>query len=470
MNASRPLHALVGAVLAACAIHVARAQEVPDLLHDPLAVAALGDPAVGLDPACSDATPGNAPLSLSGAITLALCNNPRLKAEWAGIRVQASSVGEMRAAYLPRLTWSANRLFTRTHYPDGDLPDDRSQGTTRHANLNWRLFDSGAREANLASADLLLRSALASRDATLQKLMSTLVGAYFDALTAHAVQQARDRAAGLARATLDATLRREEHGVAAGIDVLQARAAWARAQLTLERARGDARKAVAVLAYTMGIPDGTTLTLPQTMEEAPEQEIRDLPHWLDEARSRHPVIVSARAQRDAARARITAARAEGLPSLDFSYSHDANGYPNQGLSSVRSRITTYGLVLSVPLFEGFARTYKVRGAQAQVDQNEANLQDMTLQVSMEVVKAHADAVTALANLQASAVLVEAAEAAVQSSTRRYDKRAADILELLSTQNTQADAHQERIRCLADWQSARLRLLAAAGVLHDTGSR
>lgn len=65
---------------------------------------------------------------------------------------------------------------------------------------------------------------------------------------------------------------------------------------------------------------------------------------------------------------------------------------------------------------------------------------------------------------ASATLVEAAQAAVGSATRRYGKGVSDILELLSTQNTLADAHQERIRCLADWHAARLKLVAAAGVL------
>jgi outer membrane protein len=40
----------------------------------------------------------------------------------------------------------------------------------------------------------------------------------------------------------------------------------------------------------------------------------------------------------------------------------------------------------------------------------------------------------------------------------------DILEFLSTQSALSDAQQERIRSLAEWRSARLRLLAAAGML------
>ena len=100
----------------------------------------------------------------------------------------------------------------------------------------------------------------------------------------------------------------------------------------------------------------------------------------------------------------------------------------------------------------------------QAEQSDANVQNVVLQVSMDVVKAHADATAALDNLQASATLVETAQAAVGSATRRYDKGVADILELLTSQNGLADAQQERIRCLAEWHAARLKLAAAAGVL------
>lgn len=123
------------------------------------------------------------------------------------------------------------------------------------------------------------------------------------------------------------------------------------------------------------------------------------------------------------------------------------------------------MTLNVPLFEGFARTYKVRGAQAQSEQSEAQLRDTELQVLMEVVKAHADTLSSIENLQTSYLLLEAANASRQSSQKRYDNGVADVLELLSTQNALADAQQERVRCLAEWRSANLRLLASTGMMY-----
>lgn len=54
------------------------------------------------------------------------------------------------------------------------------------------------------------------------------------------------------------------------------------------------------------------------------------------------------------------------------------------------------------------------------------------------------------------------------TVKRYQYTAIDdatrirALKILSTQSALADARQERVRCLAEWHSARLRLLASAG--------
>ena len=399
---------------------------------------------------------------------MALCHNPQVKAAWAVIKVQAGALGEARAAYVPALHATASKLKNVTRYTDGTLPDTINSGKTKYANLTWRLFDFGTRSANLESANQLLTAALASHDAALQKVLTSVVGAYFDAMTAQATLKARTQAVDLAKGTWQTTQRREAKGVAAVSDTLQATTALAKAQLALSRAQGDAQKTRSVLIYAMGLPANTLLLLPDEHVTVQDTKVQDLAQWLNDAQQKHPAISAARAQLAASKAKVKAVQAEGLPTLDYTQNHYQNGYPNQGLSSTNSKVNTVGFTLNVPLFEGFARTYKVRGAQAQSEQSEAQLQDTELQILMEVVKAHADAQSSFENLQASQQLLSAAEAAVQSSQKRYDKGAADILELLSTQSALADAQQDRVRCLSDWQSARLRLMASAGVLGRDG--
>ena len=459
----KPLRLLAALLCLALPVRALGLPAVPDLIRDPLSAnPEILNQAASL--ACGAAFDALAPLALADAVDQALCHNPQVKFAWADIKAQAGAVGEARSAYLPTLNLTLNRLATTTTYPDAHDADSVSRGTTQYANLSWRLFNFGAREANLESANQLLSAAMASHQATLQKVLAALIGAYFDAITADAVYLARADSSILAQGTLQASRRREAGGAGAISDVLQAQTALAKAQLAQERARGDQRKTHAMLAYMMGLPADTGLRLPDAVTPATGQQVHAIKEWLEQAQTRHPAIVAARAQVKAAKAKVNAVRAEGLGSLDFTYSYYKNGYPNQGLSAGQTKVSTYGLAFNIPIFEGFSRTYKIRGAQAHTEQSEARLHDTLLQISTEVVKTYADAQSSLENLSASQMLLEAAHAALKSSERRYAKGAADILELLSTQNALADARQERIRCLAEWQAARLKLVAAVGIL------
>jgi outer membrane protein len=297
--------------------------------------------------------------------------------------------------------------------------------------------------------------------------MAKIIQAFFDALTAKSLWRAKEQNEAIAGNTLEAAKSREAKGAGARSDTLQATTALAKVSLEKNRALGSYRKAMAVLVYALGVPTKTQITLADDLNEGNGATGNDLDAWLTDARKNHPAIVAARAQWESSQRKIASTRSEGLPTVDFSANFYQNGYPGQGVSSTHSQVTTAGISLSVPLFDGFARTYKIRGAQALAEQKEAELADTEHSILMEVVKAYADADSSVQNLQASELLLKAAQDSLTTSQRRYDKGAADILEILNTQAALADARQERIRCMAEWRGARLRLMANAGVLGRT---
>ncbi|CAM2198385.1 Protein CyaE (plasmid) [Paraburkholderia kururiensis] len=450
------------------------ARGVPDILEDPLlARPPLLDtgavlPGDTTPVACETRPDFTQPLTLSEAVDLGLCHAPKISVAWAVIRQQAAAVGEARAAYLPTLTASVTGQRNQITYPGRPDADSTLRGHSSYAALNWRLFDFGERSANRQAANHLLASAMASYDAALQRTLGEIVGAYFDARTAQAYRVARGLDRQWAEQTLATATRRERLGAAGRNDTLQAQTALAKAQLEEQRAAGEMHKALATLVYALGVPAGTTVTLAVDSPAPAADAVDDLDHWLEFARRQHPAIVAAREQWEAAKAKITSTRSQGLPTLDFGVNWYQNGYPNQSLQSVRSNTTTIGLTLTIPLFEGFARTYKVREAQAQADQDEAQIEETEHQVLREVVQAYADAQSSLASLNASAMLLASAEAALTSSRNRYEHGVADIIELINAQTALADARQERIRSEAQWRSARLRLLADTGMLGRTG--
>jgi outer membrane protein len=442
----------------------------PDILKDPLGVqpdrlqtgAILPDGSLIACPASVDLSQ---PLELGSAIDVALCSNPQIRSAWAAIKIQSWVLGEARAAYLPTMNVSVSRLanWNSSSSPSGTY-DSVHTGNQLYGTLTWRLLDFGGRSANNKAAIQLLVAALAAHEASLQKTMAKVIQAYFDAMMAQSSFIARKKMVELAERILVATKRREDCGAVPLSDTLQALTALAKARLNEARAQGDFDKSLSLLVQVMGLAPGTPVRLPQKLELYRVDDVKDLNSLLRQAEERHPAIRVARATLAADKAKITVARSEGMPSLDAMAYFSRNGYPNQGLSSINQSVTTAGVTLNLPIFEGFGRTYRIREAQAQVEQSEAQLQEITSQALTEVVKAHADALTSLGTLKATELLVTAATQSIQSSLRRYERNAADILEVLNSQSALADAEQERIRAVAEWRSARLRLLAESGIL------
>ena len=274
---------------------------IPDVLEDPLLTQ---PPILAVGPSlpdqarivCPPAVDVQQALGLSDVIDLALCNNPRIKQAWAGIKIQASAVGEARAAYLPKLNATYSPQQTQTNYPEFSAANTTTTGHMAYASLNWRLFDFGGREANSASANLLLQAALATHDASIQKSMATVIGNYFDVLTANATRKAKTQAVQFAKASWESSIRRERKGVADKSDTLQAQTALAKAELASARAGGDYRKALASLVFTMGLPTESKLVISEQQEPIEHQGLKDLDAWLDEAQRLHPAIKTARAQ------------------------------------------------------------------------------------------------------------------------------------------------------------------------------
>lgn len=411
-------------------------------------------------------------LGLEQAVRMALCMSPHIQRTWASIQTEAAQLGAARATYLPTVAAGISRQHQATSYPGSRFAtDSKLTNDSRYLTLTWRLLDFGGRSANLRAADAMLMAALASHDAATQKTLADVVGAYFDAQIAKANRQARLRSETLARQTREIALRREARGVGAHTDTLQATTALAKAELESGRATGSYEKSLATLQGAIGL----RLDAPTTQTLAPVSDFEDVLHvsggirqelgnWLSVAQTQHPALLAARAQNEAQREKLAAARSEGLPTLDFTYGRYINGRPNQGISPGQSRESLVGLSLNIPIFDGFASTYKVRVAQAQVEAGLAETRAAEIQVRNEVVKAHADAMTSLANLDVSGRLLEAASEALREVRIKYERGVVDILDMLSVQQALAEAEQERIRSLAEWSSARLRLAANAGVM------
>ncbi|MDF3934567.1 TolC family protein, partial [Pseudomonas citronellolis] len=163
---------------------------------------------------------------------------------------------------------------------------------------------------------------------------------------------------------------------------------------------------------------------------------------------------------------VSEARAEGLPSLALtgSLSHARSDQPLALNGDTRQRDSSVGLRLTIPLFEGFERSYRVRGAQAQVESRRAALAGAEQQVSVAVWSSYQRLMTDTGSLKDTDALVAQSREALEVTRGRYQSGVGSMIELLNALSAYADAREQHIQALSDWQNARLQLAAGLGRL------
>lgn len=413
-------------------------------------------------PACTSSVDANEPLTLATAIDSALCRNTRTASSWVSIKLQQTQSDAARAAFLPTVNASLTTQSNTNSVP-GSAGSSRVNGYSSYLGLNWRIFDFGERAARREAANLLLSAAVNTHDDTVRRQVSDTIQSYFSALQANATVDARRQAVEMAERTRATARSREDRGAASRSDTLQADSALARSRMSLQRAKAELDKSTAMLAYIIGAPAGSALRLPDLHVGHSDVELLGLSRLLDIARAHHPAILAARLQRDAGQANIAAARAAGRPTLDLTAANYRNGYPNQSVQASRSSNWSVGATLTIPIFDGHVRRHNIQQAQAQAEKAALQAQDTENQVLTELVKEYSDLAAAQENIAATQQWLVAAQASMASATLRYERGAADMLELISAQNTLNEALDARAQCEYQWNSARLKLMS------DTGS-
>jgi len=422
---------------------------------------------------CTDAPEGH--YTLLDVVENALCHNPKTRAAWANVQAQAAQVGVAKAAYLPTLTGSVQAIRDHTTSQGTNVvPFSIASDSNYHNDtltLNWVLYDFGLRSATVDNAEKMLASATASQDNVLRTVFATAVKDYYAAIIAQKNIQATIEIEAQARDVLDAATVRVRKGVAAISDQLQAKTAYSQAVFNHNKAEGDWRSALGVLAIDTGQrPDEAVVLIESDMSSMSEPEmVQSVGELLQSAQKVHPALIAARADMEAAQANEQMVRAQGRASISLVGRYNAN---NQSQSSgvgqpyVRAsgRDRYIGVQVDIPLFEGFSRTYKIRAAHAQVDGKEASLADAELQVAVGVWTSYQSLKVSAENLRTSQDILDSAHDAFKAAESRYQKGVANILEVLTTQTALANAQQQRIQAVAEWQNARVQLAASVGRL------
>jgi len=463
MPARCPRYPLFAILIAACcaASGAAGAAAAADTAGDPFA----SEAALQRAP-CNRAVPGT-PLGLAEVVDLALCNNPQTREAWASARVQAGQVGLAQAPYLPSLAGSVGSARSTTRIED--VGTTRRTTNTAALSASWLLYDFGNRAATLDGARELLAAALATQDSVAQAVFLAALTAYYQVHALNAALTAAERSEKAAGESLEAAEARYRAGTATPADRLQARTAYSQATLTRIRTAGELASARGALANAIGLDANRAPALLPLDEPvgvagstAPADFERNVETLIADARRRRPDLAAAEAQVRAAQANVEASRAAHLPTLSLSA---LPSWQNSG--GIDTRSASIGVTVNIPLFTGFAQTYKVRSAEAQADQKAAQRDRLQLQVALDVWRAYQALRTATQSLRTTADLLASAEQSERVAAGRYRAGVGNILDLLTAQSALAAARQQRVQSVFDWNIARATLAQAAGALDSS---
>ena len=192
--------------------------------------------------------------SVNVAIDRALAQRPDLMRQVAEVRSANARVKEARAAYYPSLTFTASPTAQSLYGLQQQFPWGHTAGLVGGAafNLNWTVFDGGARKNRLMQAEANVHSTEAQVNVSRDQIANVVWTDYSNLNTALRQRQAATALLEAASQSYDAALESYNYGLRNLLDVTAAQRTLAQARSTDVFARTQVLTSLADLAFRSG--------------------------------------------------------------------------------------------------------------------------------------------------------------------------------------------------------------------------
>lgn len=447
---------LMSALLAGVQPLVAVAQPLPESLADleappPLAGAQLPD---------DMADQQLRPLSLEEAQQLAQVNHPALQAVALEVQSQEAQLAASLSAWKPQVTLRSatglpavtleHQYNQKTSYPRGELE------TNLNLEAAW-LWKDSQREARIAAErhaldQVKLKAQFLRRDVRLQ-----VAEAYVGVQRADAEVDLRLAAVEAAQGTLEISRARYEAGVAARLDVLQARAQLIRERAFLASAKAQQTITRRRLARVLNLPQGVVPTARDTNQQqgrwtATLEESLAAAFASREELQQFLVAIQEREER------ANEALATLQPTVSFFVLGSWNQASGNALSSaspldsqLRGRLsTTLGVRFSVPLSDGGAAQATARRWRLAAQRQEHLLADTRNTFQQQVERAFHTVHVQESTLELRARQVTTQQQILDLTTARYEAGVGTQQDLIDQQNDLTRAAVDHAQAIVDY--------------------
>jgi outer membrane protein len=393
-------------------------------------VALAQSPATSQTPTLSAAV---IPLTLGDAARLAarqsaVALGARLRADEATARVR-----ERKADLLPTVSsyaQEAGRTFNTStlgiDFPatPGNPPLFDPQGQVEgpintldvRGRVQQNLLDFGA-IGRVRSAQAQARSSNADADATAEQAATIATNAYVRAMRADADLRARQADTILATELLSIAQSQLQAGTGVGLDVTRAKSQLANTRAALIASRNARDHAHLDLLRSLALPLGTEIVLTDSLSAATGGEpLPDEATLVAQAIRNRPDILAEDERIRAAKLGLSAIKAERLPSLGLVADDGVIGKNGAKLLNTY----TWGLQVTLPIFDGFKREGRVQEQQSVVKEAEVRRRDLEQQAQVDVRGALIDLSGAREQLGAATERLSLAEQEVVQARDRFN--------------------------------------------------
>jgi outer membrane protein len=413
-------------------------------------------------------------LTLGDAVRIAARQNAsveiaRLRADEAEARVT-----QRRADLLPNVSTyiqEAGRTFNTSTLgidfptPAGQKPvfDPRGQvmGPINTTDIRGRfqqnLFDPGAL-GRVRAAKAAARSSSADADEAAELAASTAALAYVRAMRAEADLKSRQTDTTLATELLGIAQSQLQAGTGVGLDVTRARAQLSSTKANLIASRNARDRAQLDLVRALSLPANSRIVLVDSLASPVDAAVADEAALVAQALNTRADLRAEVQRLRAAQTSISAVRAERLPTLGLVADDGAIGKMGQRLLNTY----TWGLELSLPLFDGFRREGRIAEQSAIANESRARLRDLELQASADVHGALLDMSAAREQLDAARERLALAEQELSQARERFNAGVAGNADVVNASLALTGSRSLVIDAETAYDLARLSLARATG--------
>ena len=399
--------------------------------------------------------------SLLGLYHLALANNPGLKQFEYEIDRKQAQQDQARSRLRPQLSITANR--SRNDYAESGFNADRYNSTRASIQARQALLDvpsfrrlESARGKTLQSQEQLA----ASRT----DLAEDLVDRYLQVLAASddiAYQQAEVQ---LVDSQLARVRQMYQRQMAKVTDLYEVEAY--RQTLNARNIEKHNARAVALekLSETVGL--SITEVAPLGTQDLPPPPW-NVEQWLADGKARNRNLSALQYAIDAEERTIASAQAEHLPQLALLVSRTHSDSDSDNRRNRPFNVTSIGLQLSIPLYEGGRVQAAVQEAIARRDIAQAQYAQKWREIEREIRTAYLDTVANRARIEATTQAVRAQEKSRDAQQRSYELAISTVVDLLDAQRRLLQLRSEQSKARYDFIRSLVILRVRAGTLAES---